>query len=218
MLELARESDFEAIRRLSVQIHDLHAAWRPDIYFHSDEPYARDAFLEDVKNRMVYTAKLGDTIVGYVVLSVSEKSGPGVVSKKVMRLDSICVDEDFRGHGIGAEHDIFARKAAFFGHEQFAFAGAIHPAALFLENFQDMGIGQGLDGEIFLKAGRPGKGGIQRPGLAADARFIIEMEGRGKTAGRRFKNVVRQRKIRHMTHPLLDMISVFRRIQSCPII
>jgi ribosomal protein S18 acetylase RimI-like enzyme len=101
MLELARESDFEAIRRLSVQIHDLHAAWRPDIYFHSDEPYARDAFLEDVKNRMVYTAKLGDTIVGYVVLSVSEKSGPGVVSKKVMRLDSICVDEDFRGHGIG---------------------------------------------------------------------------------------------------------------------
>ena len=101
MLELARESDFEAIRRLSVQIHDLHAAWRPDIYFHSDEPYARDAFLEDVKNRMVYTAKLGDTVVGYVVLSVSEKSGPGVVSKKVMRLDSICVDEDFRGHGIG---------------------------------------------------------------------------------------------------------------------
>ena len=101
MLELARESDFEAIRRLSVQIHDLHAAWRPDIYFHSDEPYARDAFLEDVKNRMLYTAKLGDTVVGYVVLSVSEKSGPGVVSKKVMRLDSICVDEDFRGHGIG---------------------------------------------------------------------------------------------------------------------
>ena len=50
---------------------------------------------------MVYTAKLGDTVVGYVVLSVSEKSGPGVVSKKVMRLDSICVDEDFRGHGIG---------------------------------------------------------------------------------------------------------------------
>ena len=101
MLELARESDFEAIRRLSVQIHDLHAAWRPDIYFHSDEPYARDAFLEDVKNRMVYTAKLGGTVVGYVVLSVSEKSGPGVVPKKVMRLNSICVDEDFRGHGIG---------------------------------------------------------------------------------------------------------------------
>ena len=35
MLELARQSDWEDINRLSVQIHDLHAAWRPDIYYHS---------------------------------------------------------------------------------------------------------------------------------------------------------------------------------------
>ena len=101
MLELARETDWEAIKRLSVQIHDLHAQWRPDLYLHSDEPYAREAFLEDIRNRLVYTARLGDTVAGYVVLSVLEKSGPGVVPKKVMRLDSICVDEPFRGHGIG---------------------------------------------------------------------------------------------------------------------
>ena len=37
MLELARESDWDAIRRLSVQIHDLHVSWRPDIYCHSEE-------------------------------------------------------------------------------------------------------------------------------------------------------------------------------------
>ena len=101
MLELAREADWEAVRRLSVQIHDLHAAWRPDIYFHSDEPYPREVFLEDVKKRMVYVAKLGDAVVGYVVLSVFDKDGPGVVAKKIMRLDSICVDEALRGHGIG---------------------------------------------------------------------------------------------------------------------
>ena len=101
MLELARESDWEAVRRLSVQIHDLHAAWRPDIYCHSEEPYPKDTFLEDIGKRLVYVAKLGDTLVGYVVLSMADKSGPGVVTKKVMRLDSICVDEDFRGHGIG---------------------------------------------------------------------------------------------------------------------
>ena len=101
MLELAREADWEAVRRLSVQIHDLHAAWRPDIYFHSDEPYPREVFLEDMKKRMVYVAKLGDAVVDYVVLSVFDKDGPGVVAKKIMRLDSICVDEALRGHGIG---------------------------------------------------------------------------------------------------------------------
>ena len=64
MLQLARESDWEAVRKLSVQIHDLHAAWRPDIYFHSDEPYPKPVFLEDIRKRMVYVAKIQDIVIG----------------------------------------------------------------------------------------------------------------------------------------------------------
>ncbi len=101
MLELARESDWEGVKRLSVQIHDLHAAWRPDIYFHCEEPYPQEKFREDIQNRMVYVAKAGQLVVGYVVLSVLHKGGPGVVQKKQLRLDSICMDEAFRGQGIG---------------------------------------------------------------------------------------------------------------------
>ena len=52
MLQLARPSDWEDVKRLSVQIHDLHAAWRPDIYFHHEEPYPMDKFLEDIRSRM----------------------------------------------------------------------------------------------------------------------------------------------------------------------
>lgn len=101
MLELARVSDWEAVRRLSVQIHDLHAAWRPDIYFHCDEPYPKDKFLEDIENRMLYVAKIQGLTVGYVLLSVMQKAGPGTMEKKLLRLDSICVDEALRGQGIG---------------------------------------------------------------------------------------------------------------------
>ncbi len=101
MLELARESDWEAVRRLSVQIHDLHAAWRPDIYYSCEEPYPQDKFREDIQKRMVYVAKAGKFVVGYVVLSVLHKDGPGVVKKKQLRLDSICVDEALQGQGIG---------------------------------------------------------------------------------------------------------------------
>lgn len=101
MLELAREMDWEAVKRLSVQIHDLHAAWRPDIYCHADAPYPREKFLEDIAQHMVYVAQISGNIVGYVVLSIQEKTGPGVVSHKLMRLDSICVDEAIRSHGIG---------------------------------------------------------------------------------------------------------------------
>ena len=101
MLELARASDWEAIKCLSVQIHDLHTAWRPDIFQHSDEPYPKEKFLEDIYNRLVYTAKIDNCIAGYVILSLLEKRGAGMIEKKMMRLDSICVDETLRGHGIG---------------------------------------------------------------------------------------------------------------------
>ena len=101
MLELAREADWESVRRLSVQIHDLHAAWRPDIYFRCDEPYPREKFLEDIANRQIYVAKMSAAVVGYTVLSVGKKDGPGTVAKKQMRIESICVDESLRGQGIG---------------------------------------------------------------------------------------------------------------------
>jgi len=101
MLELARESDWEAVKRLSVQIHDLHAAWRPDIYCHSEEPFPKNDFLEGIDKRLIYVAKLQDTVVGYVTLSILEKDGPGTVPKRLLRLDSICVDKPLRGHGIG---------------------------------------------------------------------------------------------------------------------
>lgn len=115
MLELARESDWDAIRRLSVQIHDLHVSWRPDIYCHSDEPYAKGQFLEDIRSRMVYVAKLQQTVVGYTVLSIRVKSGPGVVEKKELIVNSICVDEALRNQGIGKEimTDIRALAKAF---------------------------------------------------------------------------------------------------------
>ena len=101
MLELARAGDWEEVKRLSVQIHDLHVAWRPDIYFHCDEPYPKEKFLEDIAMRTVYVARIADAVVGYVILSFLNKGGPGTVPKKQMRLDSICVDEALRGKGLG---------------------------------------------------------------------------------------------------------------------
>lgn len=101
MLELARAGDWEEVKRLSVQIHDLHVAWRPDIYFHCDEPYPKEKFLEDIAMRTVYVARIADAVVGYVILSFLNKGGPGTVSKKQMRLESICVDEALRGKGLG---------------------------------------------------------------------------------------------------------------------
>ena len=115
MLQLARESDWVDIQRLSVQVHDLHAAWRPDIFYRTEEPYPREYFLEDIRDRMVYVAKLDGLVAGYVVLSIQEKGGPGTVEQKLLRLDSICVEESIRGNGIGKAmvQDVRALAKAF---------------------------------------------------------------------------------------------------------
>ena len=115
MLELAREADWESVKRLSVQIHDLHAQWRPDIYFHSEEPYAKEEFLSAIRNRSIYVAKPEGIVAGYVTVSFREMSGPGVVSKKLLCVSSVCVDEALRGHGIGREmmQDVRALAKAF---------------------------------------------------------------------------------------------------------
>lgn len=115
MLELARAQDWEAVRRLSVQIHDMRTAWRPDLYYYCDEPYAKEKFLEDIRSRMVYVAKINNIVVGYVILSIMQKGGPGTVEYKAMRLDSICVDETARGQGIGKAmvRDVRALAAAY---------------------------------------------------------------------------------------------------------
>ena len=136
MLQLATEADWESVRRLSVQIHDLHVAWRPDIYCHCDEPYLHEAYLEDIRNRLVYVAKLENTVVGYAVLSLLTKSGPGTVAQKLMRLDSICVDEVFRGYGIGKQMVVDVRALAkAFGCKQILLS--VHP-----ENDQAVGFYQ----------------------------------------------------------------------------
>ena len=101
MLELARECDWIDVKRLSVQIHDLHAAWRPDIYYHSDEPYTKETFLIDIENRLIYVCKLDNQIVGYVIVSIQHKGGPGTHKVRLLRLDCICVDKAYRGQGIG---------------------------------------------------------------------------------------------------------------------
>ena len=115
MLELARETDWESVQRLSVQLHDLHVSWRPDLYFHSEEPYPRERFLEDIRKRMIYVAKIENSIVGYVILSLKVKEGPGCISQRALLLESICVDETVRGHGIGSEivTDVRALAKAF---------------------------------------------------------------------------------------------------------
>lgn len=115
MLQSAVEADRGAVNAMALQVHAMHVAWRPDIYVMVEELYPRERFLEAIQERQLYVAKLGGLTVGYVLLKIRHYDWPGMVRRKVMLVDEICVEEAYRGQGIGKAmmEDVHALAKAF---------------------------------------------------------------------------------------------------------
>ena len=115
MLELATPSDRSAINALAKQVHELHIAWRPDIFRMPEELYSQERFDECVRQRQLYAAKLNGIVAGYVLLKIKEYDSPGHVRRTVMIVDEICVEKVLRGHGIGTRimEEVHALARAF---------------------------------------------------------------------------------------------------------
>jgi len=115
MLQLARQQDRDAINTLALQVHNLHVAWRPDLFVPVEELYTRERFEAEVKLRQLYAAVIDGTVVGYVRLQVYSQAAPGMVSRKIMTVEEFCVHESCRNQGIGKSMmvDVRALAAAF---------------------------------------------------------------------------------------------------------
>ena len=115
MLELATIADREAVEVLARQVHAMHVAWRPDIYEMPEQLYPEERFLEVIRERQLYVAKINTVVVGYALLKIRHYDWPGVVKRKVMLIDELCVHESCRDQGIGKQmmNDAWALAKAF---------------------------------------------------------------------------------------------------------
>lgn len=115
MLELAQSADREAVERMARQVHAMHVAWRPDLFEIPEALYPEERFQAAVAERELYVAKFGGTLVGYVLVRIRNVEAPGLVKRRVMLLDEICVEESCRGQGIGTQMmaDVRALARAF---------------------------------------------------------------------------------------------------------
>ena len=128
---------------------------------------------------------------------LTENVNVGNVVEVDERAEAAGVVELMVGHGVGGEHDVPPGESAGVCEHQFRVAGAVHAAAFFLQNAEDSGVRQGLDGEIFLKIFAPCKRLLQRAGIPADSGFVVEVVGGRVLGSGIFKHRVRKRKIRH---------------------
>ena len=103
MIELARAADRADVNRLARQVHEMHVAWRPDLYTMPEELFPEELFTELVENRELYVAKVGSTVAGFAWVRMRRSEGVGLVPRKVMLVNQVCVDEALRNHGIGTQ-------------------------------------------------------------------------------------------------------------------
>ena len=80
-----------------------------------DELYPESRFLDCIRQRQLYVAKLNGIVVGFVLLKIREYDYPGQVRRTVMVIDEICVEKSLRGHGIGTRlmEEVHALARAF---------------------------------------------------------------------------------------------------------
>ena len=97
------DEDFKKVNELAVQVHEMHVTWNPDIFKSVEEVINKEYFENLIKNEEIYIAKVDKEIVGYIIFNIKEKENPSMRYRKQLNIDAICVDEKYRGKGIGTK-------------------------------------------------------------------------------------------------------------------
>lgn len=100
-LERATQEDRQAVDALAREVHSLHVAWRPDIYEMPREIYPADRFQNGLDSGSLYVARQGNTVVGYAAIKIRDYDWAGMVPRRVLVLDELCVARDCHRQGIG---------------------------------------------------------------------------------------------------------------------
>ncbi|MCK0473692.1 GNAT family N-acetyltransferase [Halalkalibacter sp. APA_J-10(15)] len=100
----AKQSDYESLLPLFRQVHEFHVFVRPDLYKVNSTPVAQEFFESQLINdkQHIFVATVGNRIVGVIVMKEEETAENSFVkARKVLVINSFCVDETHRNKGIG---------------------------------------------------------------------------------------------------------------------
>lgn len=106
-IRFAKEKDYNQVEKIMKQVQTLHTEWRPDIYKNVEVLLPLDMYMNYVDNQeLIVAVSDNGEVVGILIYLTKNISGGPMVDRKVMFIDSMAVDEKYRGQGIG--HALFA--------------------------------------------------------------------------------------------------------------
>ena len=104
-IRLAEKNDYKSVIRIMSQVQDMHVVWRPDIYKPNENLIPEGVFEKIIENGTFYVAEENGTVVGVLEIVFRHVESPSHVTCDFIFIDSMAIDEDYRGMGIG--HQMF---------------------------------------------------------------------------------------------------------------
>ena len=102
-IRLAAEQDYDAVERIMKQVQKMHVDWRPDIYIEANPVLPYDRYLAHLEQQEMLVADLDGEAVGLLICLVRHICGGPIREREVLFVDSMAVEERFRGQGIGSK-------------------------------------------------------------------------------------------------------------------
>lgn len=109
-IEIPKIDEQKIINELAKQVHKIHVNWRPDLFLDVEEVISNERLNGLLENNSIYVARMDEKIVGYVIIYIIEKKNPFMRYRKLLQVDTLCVDENYRGKGIGTKLLEFAKN------------------------------------------------------------------------------------------------------------
>ena len=114
MIREANINDYENIKKLVLQIQEIHLNKRPDIFNNEDSfPYNDYKMSLTAKNSFNYVYEENNIIKGYIMFTTKEVGLiPFMNNRTILFIDDIVVDKNYHNAGIGTKLFTFIEEKA----------------------------------------------------------------------------------------------------------
>lgn len=97
----AELNDYQAVEAIMKQVQQLHIGWRPDIYQHSETVLPPAAYEQAAEAGTFFVAEYEGRVAGILFIEYRHIENPVQVTRDVIFVNSMGVDENHRRKGIG---------------------------------------------------------------------------------------------------------------------
>ena len=97
----AEKADYRAVKKIMCQVQEMHVNWRPDLYKTNENLITEEVFNLMVDSGNLFVADDSGKVVGVLEIVYKHIENPAQMTRDVIFIDSMAVDADYRGKGIG---------------------------------------------------------------------------------------------------------------------